>query len=136
MQLSLQDLFSDKQAIGTSTGDVASSNVLDWGTHKDDVSRDLTLFVKVDEAGTFGTEGTITVKFQTSANNSDWTTLETTSALTALAAGDMVISCPLPEGIKQYNRVEYSVGVAAFTVSPKFTAGIVRGRLDKAFAGI
>ena len=136
MILSLQDLFSNGQTIGTATGDTASTNTLDWASHKDDLSRNLSIFCKVDSAGTFGSGGTIVVKFQTSANNSDWTTLITTAALTTLAAGQMVINHALPKGLQKYNRILFTGDVAAFAVAPKFTAGIVRGELDYAFAGV
>ena len=48
MILSLQDLFSNGQTIGTATGDTASTNTLDWASHKDDLSRNLSIFGKVD----------------------------------------------------------------------------------------
>lgn len=136
MKLSLQDLFCDKQTIATAATDTASTNTLDWAKHKDDVSRKLTLFCMVDAAGTFGTDGTITAKFQTSANNSDWTTLAETAALLTLAKGQMLLNQPMPKGLKQYNRVLFTTGVAAFTVAPKFTAGIVNGDVDAAFQGL
>lgn len=137
MKLSLQDLVSLKQTIATTVGATASTDVLDWGAHKDDLTRSLTLFCKVDAAGTFGTDGTVTAAFQTSANNSDWTTLATTKALTALEAGQFVLNQPLPLGLKRYNRVVYTTAVAAFTVAPVFTAGIVRGQVDSApFEGL
>ena len=136
MILSQQDLFSDGQTIATGQTDTASTNTLDWASHKDDLSRDLTIFVKVDAAGTFGSSGTLTVKFQTSANNSDWTDLITTDALTELAAGDMVINQALPKGLLKYNRILYTGAVADFSVAPKFTAGIVRGETNHAFAGV
>lgn len=138
MKLSKQDLFSDGQTLGTTVADHASTNTLDWAKHGDDDARALTVFAKCDTKGTFGTSGTLTVQFQTSANNSDWTTLLTTDGLTTstLAAGDFVLNAPLPSGLKRYNRMLYSVGTAAFAVAAKFTSGIVRGQIDKAFSGL
>ena len=48
MKLSKQDLFSDGQTLPTTQGDHASDDTLDWGAHKDDHSRFLTLFAKCD----------------------------------------------------------------------------------------
>ena len=136
MKLSLQDLFCDKQTIATEVTDTASTNTLDWAKHKNDVSRKLTLFCMVDAAGTFGASGTIKAKFQTSADNSSWTTLAETPALTELAKGQMIFNQPMPKGLKQYNRLFFTTAVAAFTVAPKFTAGIVNGDVDQAFQGL
>ncbi len=138
MKLSKQDLFSDGQTLPTTQGDHASDDTLDWGAHKDDHSRFLTLFAKCDAKGTFGASGTLTLKFQTSANNSDWETLLESAAETAdtLSAGKFVLNAPLPTGIKRYNRMLYTIGTANFTVAAKFTAGIVRGLVDQKFAGL
>ena len=138
MKLSKQDLFSDGQTLPTTQDDHPSTDTLDWGAKKDDHSRFLTLFAKCDAKGTFGAGGTLTLKFQTSANNSDWETLlesadETTDTL---SAGKFVLNAPLPTGIKRYNRVLYTIGTANFTAAAKFTAGIVRGLVDQKFAGL
>ncbi len=136
MIISKEDLFSDKQEIGTTTDVVASTNVLDWRWHGDDILRNATLFVKIDGGGTPGSGTTLTVKFETSSDNSSWTELATTGALAAPAAGAVVINMALPKGLKRYNRVTYQAGTAAYSVTPTITAGIVLGGIDYAYSGV
>ncbi len=130
MTLDNQSLFSDGQTLATSTGSTASAYTLDTKAHGDDVGRNLSWFCLMT-AGAGDTTSTLAVALQTSANNSDWTTLAT-KTVTAPAAGAMIVDGePLPDGLKRYLRVNYTVGTAAFTTAATLTAGLVRNDVPK-----
>ncbi len=128
MLLSKQDNFSETQTIATAQGATNSANTLDWGAHGDDIGRFLSLFVLCTNTAASDGDATLAITFQTSANGTDFTTLQTwTFAKTALVAGAYLVNGePLPLGLKRYNKLVYTGGAADFTTAPIITAGIVR----------
>jgi hypothetical protein len=126
MLLSREDMFSNAQVITGTENAVSYSDVLDWGANGDDIDKELRLFVHNSVAGV-GASATLTIAFETSADNTTFTTLKTYAAigvadLTAnkyLVDGDV-----LPTGLKRYNRLSYTVLAAALSTPVKLTAGI------------
>jgi hypothetical protein len=126
MQLSIPDMFSNAQAITGTENAVTYSDVLDWGANGDDIDKELRLFVHNSVAGA-GAGSSLTIAFETSANNSAFTALKTYTAIavasltadTYLVNGDV-----LPAGLKRYNRLSFTVTGGTLTTVPKLTAGI------------
>ena len=134
MQLSKEDMFCEGQQ--TATTAAASTNVLDFGKHGDDVLNKLfwSLFVA---AVTGVVDKTLTVAWETSdyegfvdgSNNASATTVfSKTIAATDLVAGAYPIrNEALPKGLKRYNRLKFTSG-ASSTYYPKVTAFVHDGR--------
>lgn len=126
MNLSKQDIFCEAQQ--TSATAAASTNVLDFNAHGDDIYQNLFWSVYVDAA----TNGSaLTVVWQTSdtENFSSVTSAFTkTVAATELTKGAYPIKNePLPKGLKRYNRLQFQ-GEASKTAYPKVTAFLHTGR--------
>ena len=139
MQLSKEDMFCevqqpDKSTTSGSTVTTASTNVLDFGNHGDDVLNKLfwSLFVDADSNG-------VTVKaqwytsdyegFVDGSNNASETKLFETDTIAAasLTAGAYIVkNAPLPKGLKRYNRLKFVCSTG--TTSPKVTAFVHDGR--------
>ena len=98
--------FSDKQAV---TADAASTNALDLGAAGDAVGQELTIRAVVTT--TFATLTSLTIKVQTSANNSDWSdvVLSPAIAVASLVKGAEVFTVRVPKGLKRYVRLYYDV---------------------------
>ena len=98
--------FSDKQAV---TADAASTNALDLGAAGDAVGQELTIRAVVTT--TFATLTSLTIKVQTSANNSDWSDVVLSPAIAAasLVKGAEVFTVRVPKGLKRYVRLYYDV---------------------------
>lgn len=130
MLLNKQELFSDAQEIpGTLNAATDSTNTLDFRSHGDDIDKELRWFVLLTETATSDGAATLQITWQTSANNSDWTTVYTGSAiaLADLTAGSMLVDgAVLPTGLLRYNKLVYKNAGAAFTNTPTVDAGIVR----------
>lgn len=130
MQISKEDLFSDSQAIPvTLNAATNSTDVLDFKANGDDHDKHLRWFVILEETATSDGAATLTITWQTSANNSSWTTVYTsaTFALTSLVAGaKLVDGLVLPTGLLRYNKLVYTNGTAAFTNTPAVSAGVIR----------
>ena len=130
MLLCKEDTFSDAQAIPvTLNAATNSTDVLDFKSHGDDIDKLLRWFVILGTTATSDGAATLTITWQTSANNSEWTTLWTSStfALSALVAGaKLVDGAVLPTGLKRYNKLVYTNGTAAFTNTPAVDAGVIR----------
>jgi len=128
MELSKEDTFCEAQQ--TSTSATASTNVLDFNKHGDDVMG--RLFWSLFVAAVTGTvDKALTVVWETSDTEdfSSATTLSTRSiAAASLTAGAYPVKNePLPKGLKRYNRLKFTSG-ASSTYYPKVTAFIHDGR--------
>ena len=99
-------LFSEKQAV---TASAASTNAIDMGAAGDAVGQELTIHAVV--AVPFATLTSLTIKVQTSANNSDWSDVVLSPAIAAasLTAGKDVFCIRVPQGLKRYVRLYYAV---------------------------
>jgi hypothetical protein len=129
MLLSKEDMFSEAQAItGTENAVTYSTNVLDWGAHGNDIDKELRLFILNTQAAV-GAGASLTIAFETSADNTTFTTLK---SYTAIAVGGLTVDTflvkndVLPDGLKRYNRLSFTVTGAALSTVPKLTAGLIR----------
>ena len=100
-------LFSNKQAV---TATAESTNTLDLGVAGDAIGQELTIHVVVDTA--FATLTSLTVSLETSANNSDWTTVLSGPAIAraSLTKGASIFCVRVPQGLSRYVRMKYTVG--------------------------
>ncbi|HRR34571.1 MAG TPA: hypothetical protein P5026_10760 [Kiritimatiellia bacterium] len=124
----LDDLLMFSKGADLETG---TRNAVDLKDNGDDLSRKLNYFVKV-EGGAVADGTSLAVAFQTSADNSTWTTLVSHPAveLAAINAdGFIVPPTPLPTGLKRYVCLSYTT-VGTFTGTGKIHAGITPS-LDK-----
>lgn len=121
--------FSNAQAV-TSTGDTASTNLIDFGV-KGDIGdgEEMNLVITVDEAVTSAGAATVDFKLTTDDNTafSSETVLFSTGAIgkATLVAGYQVAKVRLPRGVERALRVVYTVATAALTAG-KFTAALVK----------
>ena len=99
-------MFSDAQAI---TADAASTNALDLKAGGDAVGQELTIRAVVDT--TFETLTRLTIKVQTSTDNSNWSDVVLSPAIVAasLVKGAEVFTIRVPKGLKRYVRLYYDV---------------------------
>lgn len=134
----LNRLCSDKQNLGTTAGNTASTNVLDNGMETRVYDGNLHFIVKLDNAGSIAGGDSIRVKVQTS-NNADFSTsgsgvvtdlVDTGTVAIATAKAKpkgVLVDVKLNEmpGILRYVRAYYTtVGTtSAYTVGPVVTAG-------------
>ena len=119
MLLDNQNQFSASQAV-TSTGSTASTNVIDLGVARDiggAVTDQLMLLCEVVTPFTSGRSATLQVQFQTSPDNSTWSTLAQSDAIpvASLVQGYKFLPGELPGGTSRYLRLNYVVGTAAMT---------------------
>jgi hypothetical protein len=98
-------LFAKNKAITTT----ANSDVVDQKADGDAVGQELT-FHNVVNADFKGLTS-LTIKVQTSADNSSWADVVSGPALTTddLVAGADVFSIRVPKGLKRYIRLAYTV---------------------------
>ena len=133
MLLDKEEEFSRAQEIPvTLNAATNSTNVLDFKAHGDDIDRLLRWFVILKETATSDGAATLTITWQTSANNSNWTTVFTsaTFALASLTAGaKLVDGAVLPSGLLRYNKLVYTNGTAAFTNTPAVDAAVIRNEM-------
>lgn len=115
-RLNYQQFLSANQAI-TSVGTTISTNVFNTQASRDIWTFDVPFEIKVDTAFTSAGAGTLTARITTSSDNSTFTDLVKTKTytLSELTAGKKIFAGILPQGVKQYIRVEYDVGTAAMT---------------------
>lgn len=128
MLLDNQNQFSAAQAV-TSTGSTPSSNVIDLGVARDiggAVTDQLMLLCEVVTPFTSGGSATLQVQFQTSPDNSTWSTLAQSDAIpvASLVQGYKFLPGELPGGTSRYLRLNYVVGTAAMTAGA-LTAALV-----------
>ena len=128
MDISKEDMFCEKQQ--TSTSATASTNVLDFHNHGDDIMGQL--FWSLYVAATTGTvDKALTVAWETSATEAFSST--TTLFSKSIAAADLTVGAypiknePLPKGLKRFNRLKFTSG-ASSTYYPKVTAFLHAGR--------
>lgn len=133
MLIDTQLLMSDAQAV-TSTGDTASTNIIDLGASRDvGPGSELDVIVTVNEGVASAGAATVTFKVQTDDNSgfSSPTDLMVTGAIgkASLPQGAMPVRIKLPPGVERYLRVVYTVGAAALTAG-KFTAFLTSEQVD------
>ena len=99
-------LFSKDQAV---TATAASTNALDLGQAGDAVGQELTIRAIVTQ--TFATLTSLTVKLQTSSDNSNWSDVLLSPAIAAasLVKGAEIFCVRVPKGLKRYVRLNYTV---------------------------
>ena len=100
-------VFSSKQAV---TATAASTNRIDLGVAGDAIGQELTIQVVVDTV--FATLTSLTVSLETSANDSDWTTVLSGPAIAraSLTKGANIFCVRVPQGLSRYVRMKYTVG--------------------------
>lgn len=128
MLIDQQNQFSSAQAV-TSTGSTASTNVIDLGVSRDiggAATDRLMLLCEVVTPFTSGGSATLQVQFQTSADNSSWSTLAQSDAIPVanLVQGYKFLPNELPGPTQRYIRLNYVVGTAAMTAGA-LTAALV-----------
>lgn len=128
MLIDAQNQFSAVQAV-TSVGATPSTNVIDLGVARDiggAVTDQLMLLCEVVTPFTSGGSATLQVQFQTSADNSSWSTLVQSDAVpvASLVQGYKFLPNELPGNTSRYVRLNYVVGTAAMTAG-NLTAGFV-----------
>ena len=135
------DASLEFSAAQSATTDAVSTNILDLVDKRDMGIGDdpaIKLLCTVDTAFTTDTTNasTLTIQFQVSTDSTTWTTLVQTPALLAASLAQynklMPIDFPaLPTyvALPQYVRLNYDVGVAAFSTG-KLNAYLVIGRDD------
>ena len=128
MIIDSQNQFSSAQAV-TSTGATASTNTVDLGVSRDiggAVTDQLMLLCQVVTPFTSGGSATLQVQFQTSPDNSAWSTLAQSDAVpvASLAQGYEFLPGEVPGGTERYVRLNYVVGTAAMTAGA-ITAALV-----------
>ncbi len=128
MDLSKEDMFAEGQQLNGTTLTVASTNVLDFHAHGDDVLNKLFWSLFVDAA----TNGSaLTVQWYTSAaENCDGEVkiYEKSIAKEGLTAGAYPIKDEaLPKGLKRYNRLKFTTE-ASKSGYPKVSAFLHSGR--------
>jgi hypothetical protein len=111
--------FSDAQDITGSTGDIASTNVVDLNAEGDAYGHEMYLIIGVDTTCASSGGATVTPRLETSDDSSfsSATTLWTgeQKAYTDLTAGTEVAALRVPSGCERYLRVVYAIGTAALT---------------------
>jgi hypothetical protein len=129
MLIDKQNQFSaDAGDSPASTGSTASTNVIDLGVARDiggAVTDQLMLLCEVVTAFISGVSATLQVQFQTSPDNSAWSTLAQSDAIpvASLVQGYKFQPNEVPGGTSRYLRLNYVVGTAAMT------GGVLKARL-------
>jgi hypothetical protein len=117
-------IFSDAQAETTAAAH-DSTNIIDLGSIGEVAKgRNLKLVIAVNTAVTSDGSATVTFSLQSCATvGGSYTTHYSTPAIakTALTQGALVLAMPLPEGLKRFVKVVYTIGTAALTAG-KFDA--------------
>jgi hypothetical protein len=128
MLLDSQNQFSAAQPV-TATGATVSTNVIDLGVARDiggSVTDHLMLLCEVVTPFASAGAATLTVQFQTSPDNTVWSTLSQSDAIpvSALVQGYKFLPGELPGPTSRYLRLNYVVGTAAMTAGA-LTAALV-----------
>ena len=99
-------VFSEDQAV---TATAASTNAIDLGQGGDAVGQEPTIRALVTVP--FATLTSLTVKLQTSSDNSNWDDVLLTPAIAAasLVKGKEIFCVRVPHGLKRYVRLNYVV---------------------------
>ena len=120
------NIYSSKQAVTTSA---ASTYYIDGRAAGDALENNLYFIAKVGTAFVGCTS--VEISFQTSSDNSTWTTLFDSGAiaLADLTANTYVVRTKIPIGLKRYTRVYYTVSgtATAGTVSAYLQEGVCVG---------
>lgn len=120
MIIDRDNMFSNNKTITSST----TSDVIDLGAAGDALGQELTFHAIVGT--TFTGLSSLAVKIQTSDNNSSWTDSVAGPAVPVaeLVAGKDVFCVRVPQGLKRYVRLSY-------TVSGTATAGTITSFMSK-----
>lgn len=123
-------------ASGTALTATASSDVFDTDGPGDiGIScNPLWIYAVVQTPLTSSGSTTLTVTFETSTDNSTFTTVMSTAAIpkATLVAGYNILNMPLPVGCNRYVRLTYTVASGPFTGGTVFAAIMPSGtRLDR-----
>ncbi len=135
MLIDKQNQFSaDAGDTPTSTGSLASTNIIDLGVARDiggAVTDQLMLLCEVVTAFTSGGSATLQVQFQTAPDNGSgapgsWSTLAQSDAIAvaSLVQGYKFLPGELPGGTQRFVRLNYVTGTAALTAGA-LKAGLV-----------
>ena len=130
MQLSRKDMFCNALA-STDQAALDSTDTLDWiADSGNDIDGELRWFVLNTRAATSAGAATLTITWQTSSDNSNWTTVYTSATFTlaqcAVAGSYLVNGLVLPTGLKRYNKLVFTSAGANWTIAPLLTAGVVK----------
>jgi hypothetical protein len=109
-----------------------SANTIDLGCNRDigiDNNSALALVCLVTTAFTAAGAATLTVQFQTSADNASWTTLVQSDvlAVATLTSGAEIMKTKVPMGCQRYLRLNYVVATGPMTAGT-ITSQIVLDR--------
>ena len=130
MLLDKQNMFSEAQTLVAAAGDVVSTNVIDLGVARNigaDSHSPLDLLAQiVTTYAATGGASTVTLKVQTSPDNSSWTTLAHTDAIAkaTLVQGYRFALTSIPSPTSRYLRLVYTIATNDGT-SGAVTAGLV-----------
>ncbi len=117
-----------QQPTVTNNAVTSSTNVLDFGAHGNDLGKFLRWFLLLESTATSAGDSTLTIKWETSSDNETFAAIYTGSAiaLTSLVDDAILINgAVLPDGLKRYNKLTFTVGGADFTASPKITSYVI-----------
>ena len=113
MIIDKDNLFSDGQAV---TATAVSTNAIDLGEAGDAIGQELTIHVVVSGKDDFATLTSLTVQVQTSETGVTTPTDSYTDVLlsaaipvASLKAGKEVFTVRVPQGLKRYVRLKYTV---------------------------
>lgn len=117
-----------QQPTVTNAAVTSSTNVLDFGAHGNDLGKFLRWFVLLKSTATSDGASTLTIKWETSSDNETFAAIYTSSAIALTSLVDdafLINGAVLPDGIKRYNKLTFTVGGADFKTAPKLTAYVV-----------
>ncbi len=121
--------FCDGQSpTATNKAETDSTNKLDFGAHGNDLGKFLRWFVLMENTAASNGAATLTIKWETSSDDSIYTAIYTSSAIALDSLVDdaiLINGAVLPDGIKRYNKLTFTVGGADFTTAPKLTAYVI-----------
>jgi hypothetical protein len=111
--------FSEKQAVTTTA---ASTHTVDTGAPDSKIGdgTPVRLNIAVDTAFTGQGATTLKAALQDSADNSSFADVIVTDAIdeAELIEGKAILKVPLPNGLRRYIRLNYTVGSGPFTAGP------------------
>lgn len=136
MHLSKQDCFGEGMTVtNTANTAKASTNVLDFNRHGDDILGKLSLVVQCTKAGT-GETASLTISWQTCAAEGFGSGVKTYNLTpVALGADDLakgafvVRNLPVPRDLRRFNRLVFVNGESEeFETGPVVNGFLVDGR--------
>jgi hypothetical protein len=115
--LDTKTLFDDARSMasGFTVGAVTSTNSVDMGAPNMAEANGAEVVAYITGGTTTGSNGTIQLVLQDSADNSSFATILTGPASSAQGANWTPYRMPVPPVHRRYLRVQYTVGTNAFT---------------------